>query len=495
MQNTDLIFLRNALIALAGMAGPATSHATTPRAGVMCGTPQRAIVKPSEPIVGQKRGLIILAEFADRKFAIGNPRAWADSMANAKGYSEGDYRGSVADYFHDQSRGLLSLTFDVAGPVTMPKNLAYYGEKTPIRPDAHAGEMIAEACRMAAPSVNFKDYDWDGDGEVDMVFVIYAGYGEHVSGNTSLIWPKQGTLTLSDWGKPLEIDGTVIDTFACSCELNGSSGDSPTGIGAVCHEFSHCFGLPDLYDKYGIGFGMGDWSLMDTGMYNAGGYVPAGFTAYERWYSGWMDLIELDGPAEIRGMKPLESGGQAYVVRNDAHPDECYILENRQPVGWDSALPGKGLLITHVDFNASEWRFNSVNSDDRHPRYYAVAADGLRDAETMPGDPFPYGSNTSFTDLTSPKAKLYNAAPDGRFLLGKPISGIRQNPDGTVDFDFMSPVASAKATAETEATVDLYSPQGIILAKGVNPTSLKACSGAGLTIMVHRDGRRKKVIL
>ncbi len=477
------------------MLNTSESISATPPAYLGLEIPQRAIVKPSEPIVGQKKGLIILVDFADRKFTVGNPTAWADSVANASGYSVGDYRGSVSDYFRDQSRGLLSLTFDVVGPVSMPKNLSYYGEKTPIRPDAHAGEMIAEACRMASGSVDFKDYDWDGNGEVEMVFVIYAGYGEHVSHDTSLIWPKQGTLTLSDWGKPLEIDGVTIDTFACSCELNGSSGSEPTGIGAICHEFSHCFGLPDLYDKYGIGFGMGDWSLMDTGMYNANGYVPAGFTAYERWYSGWMELIELKEPVSIRGMKPLADGGEAYIVRNDAHPDEYYILENRQPVGWDSALPGRGLLITHVDFDASEWRFNSVNSDDRHPRYYAVAADGRRDEETMSGDPFPYGSNTSFTDFTSPKAKLYNSASDGRNLLGKPISGIRQNPDGTVDFDFMSPDASVDQMSEVTMTVDVYSPQGVLYGRGISREKLSLFSGVGLVILTAPDGRAEKIIL
>lgn len=466
-----------------------------PPAYLKGGDIQRAIVKPVDPVVGQKRGVIILVEFPDRKFTVENPGSWADSIANASGYSKGAYRGCVSDYFRDQSRGLLSLSFDVAGPVSMPKPLAYYGEKTPFRPDAHAGEMIAEACRMASAIVDFRDYDWDGDGEVEMVFVIYAGYGEHVSHDTNLIWPKQGTLTLSDWGKPLELNGTIVDTFACSCELNGASGSEPAGIGAICHEFSHCFGLPDLYDKYGIGFGMGDWSLMDTGMYNADGYLPAGFTAYERWYSGWMDIIELKEPVCIRGMKPLSAGGEAYMVRNDAHPDEFYILENRQPVGWDAALPGAGLLITHVDYDPAEWRFNSVNSDDRHPRYYAVAADGRRDEETMAGDPFPCGGNTSFTDFTFPRAKLYNPSSDGRNLLGKPISGIRQNPDGTVDFDFMSADASVLQGTVSGAQVDVYSPLGVLYGRNISRNDLSAFSGKGLLILVDADGRAEKIIL
>lgn len=448
------------LLAAAATAAQASSPAKAP-CDRSC-APMRAIVKPDKPITGNKKGLIILVDFADKKFTIDNPRDWVDSLANCPGYSAGRYRGSVADYFRDQSRGQLSLTFDVVGPVSMPNKSAYYGEKNAMRPDAHAGEMIATACRMAAGKANMADFDWNGDGEAEMVFIVYAGHGEHVSHDTNLIWPKQGTLGLSDYGKTETVDGIVFDTFACSCELNGATGEEPTGIAAICHEFSHCFGLPDLYDKYGIGYGMGPWSIMDTGMYNDDGYLPCGFTSYERFYSGWLTPIELTEPTSIKGMKPLEQGGEAYIIYNDANRDEFYMLENRQPVGWDAAIGGSGLLITHTDYNASEWRFNSVNSDDRHPRYYAFAADGQRDDDTWTTDAYPQGSNNSLTDTSFPPAKLYNANLAGTKKMGKAISGIRRNDDGTIDFDFMSPNAAVDEIDGTDNNypVKFYNLQG-----------------------------------
>ncbi len=454
-----------AILSAASLTGLASEPVKTP-CDRSC-APLHAIVKPDKPVTGEKKGLIILVDFADKKFTIENPRDWVDSIANRPGYSAGRYRGSVADYYRAQSRGQLSLTFDVVGPVSMPDKSAYYGEKTAMRPDAHAGEMIARACQMAEGKVNMTDYDWNGDGEAEMVFIVYAGHGEHVSHDTSLIWPKQGTLTLSDYGKSVTVGGIVFDTFACSCELNGASGSEPTGIAAICHEFAHCFGLPDLYDKYGIGYGMGPWSLMDTGMYNDDGYLPCGFTAYERYYSGWLTPIELTEPVSIRGMKPLEDGGEAYIIYNDVHRDEFYMLENRQPTGWDAAIGGRGLLITHTDYDASEWRFNSVNSDDRHPRYYAFAADGVRDDETWTTDAYPQGANSSLTDTSLPSARLYNANAAGTKKMGKAISGIRQNEDGTIDFDFMNPNAGTDMIENTDMDepVRYYNLQGIEIAE------------------------------
>lgn len=484
-----LIFILSGLTAVANPASPVLPR---PEA------PAKAIVKPEKPITGDKRGLIILVDFPDCPFSIENPLTWLDSIANGRNYSQGNYRGSVADYFNAQSRGLLNLTFDVAGPVRMPKNLPYYGEKTAIRPDAHAGEMIANACLGVADKVNLADYDWNGDKEIEMVFVVYAGYGEHVSNNTNYIWPKQGTLSLSDYGKPLTIGDYTIDTFACSCELNGTSGVVPSGIGAICHEFSHCFGLPDLYDKYGIGFGFGSWSLMDTGMYNGDGYCPAGFTAYERWYSGWMELKELKEPTSVRGMKSLADGGEAYIIYNDGEPNEYFILENRQKTGWDEALEGHGLLITHIDYDKSEWRFNSVNSDDRHPRYFVVPADGVRDSETCSTDAYPSSGNTQLTDTSKPKASLYNANSQGSKLLGKPITNIKENPDGTIDFDFMGGTQGGICIAEADffgSICDIFTPSGILLKRACSPSDLQEFRGAGIVILRNVEGKTRKVKL
>ncbi len=447
----------------------------------------RIVERPEHAIVGEKKGLIILVEFQDRKFIVPQPATLFHDIANVKGYDKGRYRGSVRDYFNAQSNGKLDLTFDVVGPVTMPQKLQYYGSNTITR-DAKVGEMIVSACQMVDESVNFADYDWNNDGEAELVFVVYAGYGENVSSDQNTIWPKQSTLEKTLYGKSITVDGTVVNTFACSCELNGSSGNEATGIGAICHEFSHCFGLADLYDKYGLTFGMGTWDLMDTGMYNDNGFCPAGYTAFEKWYSGWMELTELDSPQEITGMRPLSEGGEAFIIYNDAHRDEYYILENRQKTGWDACLEGNGLLVTHIDYDKNEWRYNSVNSDETHPRYIAVPADNRRDDETCAGDAYPFGGNDRLTDDSTPAAKLYNANTDGRKFLGKPITDIRQNPDGTVSFRFMNPPASiTSVTVSDSDRVDVYAIDGTLLLKDCTTDEIPM-SGKGLRIVRPVNG-------
>lgn len=131
---------------------------------------------------GQKRCLIILAQFSDVKFAAGHDNAFYTRVANEENFTSPDgHRGSVRDYFLAQSNGKFELNFDIAGPYTMPHSASYYGSNSPSS-DAKASEMIATACKMAnADGVDFSKYDWEGDGNVDMVFVIYAGYGEATS--------------------------------------------------------------------------------------------------------------------------------------------------------------------------------------------------------------------------------------------------------------------------------------------------------------------------
>lgn len=146
--------------------------------------------------------------------------------------------------------------------------------------------MVAEACLAADSEVNFADYDWDGDGEVDQVFVLYAGLGEAAGGDDDTVWPHMWNLSSSDYRKSLTLDNVKVDTYACSSEMTKDYDtfgypDIVSGIGTFCHEFSHCLGYPDMYDMNYKNFGMATWDLMDYGNYNGKGFIPSGYTAYE----------------------------------------------------------------------------------------------------------------------------------------------------------------------------------------------------------------------
>lgn len=393
---------------------------------------------------GNKKGLVILVNFSDVKMKTASPQTAFDDMMNKEGYNKNGHIGSVHDYFKAMSYDKFNLTFDVVGPFTMPKTMAYYGKNDANGEDVHPGEMIIEACKQADAVVNFKDYDWDNDGEVDQVYVIYAGYGEASGdGVDNTIWPHEWTLAeaklCGDGKGPQTLDGVTVNTYACSNELKGTSGTRLDGIGTACHEFSHCLGLPDLYDTSGSGnFGMDAWSLMDYGAYNNDGDIPAAYTVYERMYAGWLKPTVISDETQVKGMKPITSSTDSYIIYNENNKNEYYILQNIQQESWNSGAFGHGLLIMHVDYKASIWEENTVNNVGSRQRCTIFHADNntSTSASGLAGDPFPgTKKNTRLTDESTPAATLYNANTSGKKLMGKPIKEIIES-SGLISFIF-----------------------------------------------------------
>lgn len=403
---------------------------------------------------GQKKGLVILVNYTDVKFSCSDlPQVTYNDFFNKHGYSDYGMSGSVRDYFYDQSYGKLDIHFDVVGPISLNRNMAYYGENNAKGSDSRPGEMVAEACKKIDPQVNFKDYDWDGDGYVDQVFVVYAGYGAAQGGPDTSIWPHEWGLAFSDYGDVLNLDGVNIHTYACSCELRGSNGKVIDGIGTACHEFSHCMGLPDMYDTKGDNFGMGVWDLMCGGSYNGESRTPSAYTAYERWVSGWLTPTEITDVTYVKDMQPIEDAPEAYILYNDGNRNEYYLLENRQQKGWDASQKGHGLLVVHVDYDSRAWASNTINNEADHQRMTIIPADGVTSSSSLQGDPFP-GSlkKTSFGDTTLPAATLYNENLDGSFLMGKPLDDITESADGKISFAAMRGVIFAPEVYEPKMT-------------------------------------------
>lgn len=411
---------------------------------------------------GTKRGLIILAQFPNQRFSMDNPQTLYERIANEEGYADNGFHGSIADYFHEQSGGQFDIIFDVAGPVTMSHNYSYYGANS----EANVGQMIKEACMGVDSDIDFSQYDWDGDGEAEEVFVLYAGYGEADSQDEDLVWPLMYNLKAD--GINLTLDGTTIDIYACSNEL--SSDDRINGIGTFCHEFSHCMGFPDLYDTgYSGNYGMGSWDLMDYGCYNGEGFLPCGYTAYEKMTCGWTTPVVLNRDTTITSMAPLADMGQTFIIRNNANSNEFYTLENRQLTGFDAGLAGHGMIISHIDYDADLWGNNAVNTTqgayaygNDHQRITIFHADNDDDSrywdatlktytrQTEGGDPYPHNGNDSLTPTSRPAAALWNANSSGSLTMPCTITSITENEDGTMAFTFRTvSTASAGAHGDT----------------------------------------------
>lgn len=393
----------------------------------------------SNAFQGTKKGLIILVQFTDSKFKSGHDLALYKRIANDENYSGNNFRGSIKDYFKAQSHGMFELDFDVVGICQLQHTYAYYGRNDSKEEDVKPGQMVAEACLWAhEQGIDFSKYDWDGDGEVDQVFVLYAGHGEASYKDANTIWPHMYYLSASDYGKSLSLDGVTVDTYACSSELNGDG--NLDGIGTFCHEFSHCMGFPDLYDtSYAGWFGMGDFDLMCSGSYNGDSKCPAGYSAYEKAECGWLtlkDMTNIEQETSIVGVQPMSADGDAYIIKNKGHEDEYYILENRQKTGWDSYLPASGLMITHVDYDADIWDWNMPNTSGKyedangntktndHQRLTIFRAGKSTAEYGDASDLYPYGSNNSLTKTSRPAATFHNTNSDGSNYMHIDINNI-----------------------------------------------------------------------
>jgi len=415
-------------------------------------------------VTGTKKGLVILVNFSDKSMASSHTQTTFNNQFNKEGYSDGGHIGSVHDFFYDQSYGALDLDFDVVGPVTVSKTMSHYGANDSYGNDKYPATMVIEALKLADSSVNYADYDWDGDGEVDQVYVIYAGYGEASGGSSSTIWPHEWELDnaayYGDGDGAQTLDGVTINTYACSSELAGSSGTTLNGIGTACHEFSHCLGYPDMYDTdYSGGFGMNSWDIMDGGSYNGpdeNGEVPAGYTAYERWQAGWLTPTVLSDPATMTGMKPIVDEPEAYIIYNANNENEFFLLENRQNKSWHTYVGSydtpHGMLIIHGDYSESAWSNNTPNDDPSHQRMTIIPANktyGSKQSysgqyywtvtETQyKGQLFPGTSSVTTLNNSSHSSyggKLFNRNTDGTYYMNHELTEISES-NGNISFLF-----------------------------------------------------------
>lgn len=355
------------------------------------------------------RGLVILVNFNNSKFANANNQAAMNELMNSDNYTYNGATGSVRQFFSDQSDGQYTPDFDVIGPVTLENNVAYYGGNDASGNDVLPGDMVVEACSIANASygVDFTQYDNDDDGYVDFVYIVYAGKGEADGGADNTIWPHNWDLASAYYydncsysTSQRKFDGKTINNYACSGELDGSSGKR-AGIGTIAHEFGHVIGLPDLYD---IDYGQnsedeatpGAWHIMDGGSYNNEGRTPPNYTIYDKYFLGWKTPTNPGATAKTLTLQAAGTDGyNAYQItsgnsRLDAtSTTTAYYIENRQQSGWDAYLPGHGLVIWKIMYSQSVWEANGPNDTDGTIRYAVVSASGKTTGIGTGADPFP----------------------------------------------------------------------------------------------------------
>lgn len=377
------------------------------------------------PHEGEQKGVVILVAFNDMDFRVENPKEFYYNMLNEGGYAENGGTGSARDYFINNSSGKFIPQFDVYGPVVLSNSYSYYGKNNAWGDDAHAGDMIIEACRLLDDEIDFTQYDRNNDGEIDNVYVFYAGYGEADGGGANTVWPHSSDIIVA-LGKREEFDGKVLNHYACSNEIQYRS-MKPDGIGTFCHEFGHVLGLPDLYSTMFEAFTPGYWDIMALGSYNNESRTPPHYSSYERYALDWMTPEIL--PEGKISLEAIGESNMAYLIPTEKD-NEYFLLENRQFRGWDMYLPGHGMLVWHIDYNSKIWKDNHVNSFSFHQYVDIVEADNIQSNSTVPGDPFPGSSRVrTFSSTTKPGLVSW----DGKDL-GYSLHDIKESLNGEITF-------------------------------------------------------------
>lgn len=375
----------------------------------------------------QNRGLALLVEFSDTRFTY--RKSDFENLLNKKGYNG---TGSAKDYYEDQFGEGYEFIFDVSDIITLQHSAKHYGENDKDGHDIKPWDMIAEACKAADSKIDFSLYDQDGDGEVDNVYVFYAGKSESENDDQpDLIWPHQYYIYAGSPRIDLTLDGKRIDRYACSAEITGER--SLTGIGSFCHEYGHTFGLIDLYDTNYDEDGETMWSagawrvtsLMDGGNYNNNSATPPNFNCIEREMLGLSSPVMLEEGSSYT-LNPIHLNGTYARLDTDTE-GEYYLFECRSNEGWDKYIGGKGMLVYHIDKNATEqdngkevnkWALNRVNTDPDHQCADLIEADGRSDMITDWSDFkksiatifFPQDNATALTPTGTPQLSFWSGA-------------------------------------------------------------------------------------
>ena len=414
--------------------------------------------KGDRAVSGKRKGIVALIGFSDKPFSLSTENF--DNLLNQAGYTGtvgtviGNGNGSVKDYFKEVSYGTLDFSFTVFGPFTAQQPLTYYENNNPngytnIR---NMVRWILNEKIIKEAKVDFRDYDLDNNKALDGFHFIFAGRG--AENGAKSIWSHAGHITNPE----IINNGVKLSRYSCSPELTidnpATANKVINTIGVVCHEMTHCLGAADFYDTDyketgGEYPGCGNWCLMSSGCYNGtaiqgasgtSGNTPSHQNIFVKIQFGWVKPIILSTPGYVAGMPNAAENPYAFRV-NTKTDKEYYLLENRQQVGFDSKIPGKGLLVYHVHKEINN-AGNCINCG--HPqKMYVVAASrntqmpsatvssygSINNANCT----FPNGGKTSFTDDTTPAMLSW-----ANELTEKPITNITHNiQDGLIGFDFM----------------------------------------------------------
>jgi len=356
---------------------------------------------------GEAQLIVLLIQFPDYPAEASHDAAYYRELL----FDEGD--GSMRDYYHENSYGAFTINGTVLdGWFNASHNMSYYGryEFQNNESEGNAQTLVREAVALAAPQLNFSHYDRDGDGDLDHLIVVHSGPTDESNGGggpagDDAIWSHR-------WGvEPEYRNETRISGYTMQGE--------GTPMGVFAHEFGHDLGLPDLYDTDYSSSGIGRWGIMAGGSWLDGGRTPAHFCAWSKIYLGWLTPMVPTGAAVNITLPQIENHTVVYKLPiGGGDSREYFLLVNRQQEGYDVYLPGHGLLIWHIDDDASQ-------PNDNHRLVDLEEADA-NDNPQQASDPWA-NSTDGFTNVSDPSSRAYDGDDTRLEVVNISLSGAVMN--------------------------------------------------------------------
>ncbi len=333
--------------------------------------------------------------------------------------------GSVRDHYLENTYGALTIDSTVTAWIDVPNSETYYANGNSGL-TSRTWELIEDGLDAADASIDFSQFDSDGDGWIDAITFLHSGYGAEWGGSDQYGTSQDDRMWSHKWSIPTwtSAEGIKVSEYNISPGLWSTSGSNPGRIGVVAHELGHFFGLPDEYDTDGGGQGLGNWCLMAAGSWGFDGsqQYPSHMCAWSKMKMGWIAPTQLLLGAH--SLSHLEVNAEAFVLDSGYPNGEYVLIENRRQVGFDAQLPQQGLGIYHCDDAKGELGSNNVNADEGYPgqagwpangNHYRIAllqADddweleqGFNRGDSL--DPYRASFATQITGTTSPNLRAY----------------------------------------------------------------------------------------
>ena len=333
---------------------------------------------PLVGIVENEKWLVVLVDFPD----VNEPEYCNQQHAS-------NLIDDAAEVFMNQGVGPDSTLEIVYHDriISADHKLADYGHDTNGAKDVGKNDvnpriLAMEIVLKIKDEVDWAKFDLNDDGWVDRFLILHCEETQEDNKKASSI-----NSHFSSIEEIVELpDGLKISHYAISSQY------SSRYLGTIIHEVYHQLGAADLYpvedDTVNQDWsGIGDWDIMGTGNWNGNGVWPAlptgpsielmGGNRHQEIELEWLSGTDCQGPQYV--FTGISEEGTALKIPID---DEEYIwIEYRSDSGYDSDLPGHGLLVLQHDLKSGDVEDNIVNSHPERAWLTVIEADGQNDMQ------------------------------------------------------------------------------------------------------------------